>query len=261
MPGDGTEPAPRTRGAAEHRAVPHPAGIAGGQQPAQRLSGSGGQQPAQRLSGPPGHRRLRQAMRVLHTADWHFGAKLGIHDRHRDHQAALEGLLADAREAEPDLIIHAGDVWGRLPPEPRRAPRRAAGPEQPRGAGTNHRDSREPRLRTPVPCPRGGIPPGRSRRRKRRRGLPSVGKADEPRLGGRRRGARDRRGPDGVRRPPLRGGLQAGTLRATGDDQRRVTPPTRAASRRWTTKRSSTSTIRNRINRAETARYAGRWSA
>ena len=50
-------------------------------------------------------------MRVLHTADWHLGAKLGIDDRHRDHQAALEGLLADAREAEPDLIIHAGDVW------------------------------------------------------------------------------------------------------------------------------------------------------
>ena len=50
-------------------------------------------------------------MRVLHTADWHLGAKLGTHDRHQDHRAALEGLLADAREAEPDLIIHAGDVW------------------------------------------------------------------------------------------------------------------------------------------------------
>ena len=50
-------------------------------------------------------------MRVLHTADWHLGAKLGVHDRRPDHQAALDGLIEDARAAEPDLIIHAGDVW------------------------------------------------------------------------------------------------------------------------------------------------------
>ena len=50
-------------------------------------------------------------MRVLHTADWHLGAKLGPHDRAPDHRAALEGLIEAAREESPDLIVHAGDVW------------------------------------------------------------------------------------------------------------------------------------------------------
>ena len=50
-------------------------------------------------------------MRILHTADWHLGAKLGVHERTPDHRTAIRRLLAQAEEAGPDLIIHAGDVW------------------------------------------------------------------------------------------------------------------------------------------------------
>lgn len=50
-------------------------------------------------------------MRVLHTSDWHLGVRLGRHDRMPDLQVALKGLIAAARELEPDLIVHSGDVF------------------------------------------------------------------------------------------------------------------------------------------------------
>lgn len=50
-------------------------------------------------------------VKLLHTSDWHLGARLGRHDRTPDHKAALRGLL-DVVEAErPDLIVHTGDVF------------------------------------------------------------------------------------------------------------------------------------------------------
>jgi exonuclease SbcD len=50
-------------------------------------------------------------MKVLHTSDWHLGARLGRHDRTPDHLAALHGLLAVAAEEAPDLVVHTGDVF------------------------------------------------------------------------------------------------------------------------------------------------------
>ena len=58
-------------------------------------------------------------MKLLHTADWHLGAKLGRHDRIEDHRAALQGLLEVADSERPDLIIHAGDLFDAYrPPYP-----------------------------------------------------------------------------------------------------------------------------------------------
>lgn len=50
-------------------------------------------------------------MKLLHTSDWHLGARLGRHDRHIDHQEALRGLLKLAEEQEPDLVLHTGDLF------------------------------------------------------------------------------------------------------------------------------------------------------
>ncbi len=58
-------------------------------------------------------------MKLLHTADWHLGAKLGRHDRTADHRAALRALLDIATSERPDLIIHAGDLFDAYrPPYP-----------------------------------------------------------------------------------------------------------------------------------------------
>ncbi len=50
-------------------------------------------------------------MKLLHTADWHLGAKLGRHERMEDHQVALRALLRVAKSERPDLIVHAGDLF------------------------------------------------------------------------------------------------------------------------------------------------------
>ena len=50
-------------------------------------------------------------MKLLHTSDWHLGAKLGRHDRSPDHLVALKGLLELAESARPDLILHTGDLF------------------------------------------------------------------------------------------------------------------------------------------------------
>ena len=50
-------------------------------------------------------------MKLLHTADWHLGARLGRHDRLDDHQTALRALLEVAASERPDLIVHAGDLF------------------------------------------------------------------------------------------------------------------------------------------------------
>ena len=50
-------------------------------------------------------------MKLLHTSDWHLGARLGRHDRTPDHVEALRGLLDVAESARPDLILHTGDLF------------------------------------------------------------------------------------------------------------------------------------------------------
>ena len=58
-------------------------------------------------------------MKLLHTADWHLGAKLGRHDRMEDHRSALRALLDVAATERPDLIVHAGDLFDAYrPPYP-----------------------------------------------------------------------------------------------------------------------------------------------
>ena len=55
-------------------------------------------------------------MRLLHTSDWHLGAKLGRHDRAPDHLEALKGLLEVAESTRPDLILHTGDLFDAFRP-------------------------------------------------------------------------------------------------------------------------------------------------
>lgn len=50
-------------------------------------------------------------MKVLHTSDWHLGVRLGRHERHVDHLAALKALIELAEEQMPDLILHSGDLF------------------------------------------------------------------------------------------------------------------------------------------------------
>ena len=58
-------------------------------------------------------------MKLLHTSDWHLGARLGRHDRQPDHVVALQGLLEVAESERPDLILHTGDLFdASRPPYP-----------------------------------------------------------------------------------------------------------------------------------------------
>ena len=59
-------------------------------------------------TGPP--TRPTGAARILHTSDWHLGATVRGHSRADDHAALLDELLAIARAANPDLIVHTGDL-------------------------------------------------------------------------------------------------------------------------------------------------------
>ena len=52
-------------------------------------------------------------MRILHTADWHVGRRLGRHDRAAETAAALEEVARIANEHEVDLVLVAGDVFDR----------------------------------------------------------------------------------------------------------------------------------------------------
>ncbi len=54
---------------------------------------------------------LFRAVRLLHTSDWHLGAKLGRHDRTPDQLVAIRALLRIAESARPDLILHTGDLF------------------------------------------------------------------------------------------------------------------------------------------------------
>jgi exonuclease SbcD len=49
-------------------------------------------------------------MRILHTSDWHLGARLRGVDRTRDQLARVRELLGHARERRVDLLLVAGDV-------------------------------------------------------------------------------------------------------------------------------------------------------
>ena len=48
---------------------------------------------------------------ILHTADWHLGARLIEHDRSDEHDCFLAWLLERIVELQPNLLIIAGDVF------------------------------------------------------------------------------------------------------------------------------------------------------
>lgn len=49
--------------------------------------------------------------RIVHTADWHLGARLVDCDRIDEHRAFLEWFLGQMKELRPDLLIIAGDIF------------------------------------------------------------------------------------------------------------------------------------------------------
>jgi DNA repair protein SbcD/Mre11 len=56
--------------------------------------------------------------RIVHTADWHLGVRLIDCDRHEEHSAFLDWLLAELTVLRPDLLIVAGDIFdGSSPPQ------------------------------------------------------------------------------------------------------------------------------------------------
>lgn len=54
-------------------------------------------------------------MRVLHTADWHVGKKLGRQER-VDTAAVLDEIVEVARDREVDVVLVAGDLFDRATP-------------------------------------------------------------------------------------------------------------------------------------------------
>jgi exonuclease SbcD len=55
-------------------------------------------------------------MRILHTADWHVGRRLGRHDRMQEHRDALDEVAHIADEEAVDLVLVSGDVFDRPTP-------------------------------------------------------------------------------------------------------------------------------------------------
>jgi len=50
-------------------------------------------------------------MRILHTADWHLGACLGVHDRTDELFAQAERVLRLAEDHSADVLLVAGDLF------------------------------------------------------------------------------------------------------------------------------------------------------
>jgi DNA repair protein SbcD/Mre11 len=54
-------------------------------------------------------------MRLLHTSDWHLGRTVGQRPAQRSRDDDFDAVLAEitgiARDAQPDLIVHSGDLF------------------------------------------------------------------------------------------------------------------------------------------------------
>ena len=50
-------------------------------------------------------------MKLLHTADWHLGQTFHGQERHAEHQAFLDWLLATLEERHSDALLIAGDIF------------------------------------------------------------------------------------------------------------------------------------------------------
>ena len=69
------------------------------------------------MSGSGVPERPPEAVRVLHTSDWHLGVSVRGEPRSADHDALIDELVGVAAAARPDLILHTGDLFdGHRPP-------------------------------------------------------------------------------------------------------------------------------------------------
>ncbi|MYW01904.1 exonuclease SbcCD subunit D [Streptomyces sp. SID3343] len=50
-------------------------------------------------------------MRLVHTSDWHLGRTTYRQSRDGDFEAVLAEIVKVARDAQPDLIVHSGDLF------------------------------------------------------------------------------------------------------------------------------------------------------
>lgn len=55
-------------------------------------------------------------VRILHTADWHLGARLGAHERLEDQRGPCRQVVRIAEEAGVDVVVHAGDLFDQAQP-------------------------------------------------------------------------------------------------------------------------------------------------
>ncbi|HEX3301207.1 MAG TPA: exonuclease SbcCD subunit D [Actinomycetota bacterium] len=55
-------------------------------------------------------------MRILHTADWHVGRRLGRHGRTEEMRESLDEVVRIADDEQVDLVLVAGDVFDRATP-------------------------------------------------------------------------------------------------------------------------------------------------
>ncbi len=55
-------------------------------------------------------------MRILHTADWHIGAKTDDLDRFKEQKDALRQVVEIAKDKEVDMVIIAGDIYDNIVP-------------------------------------------------------------------------------------------------------------------------------------------------
>ena len=55
-------------------------------------------------------------MKIIHTSDWHLGARLHEEDRAAEHAAFLEWLLGQIRAERPDALLVVGDVFDSASP-------------------------------------------------------------------------------------------------------------------------------------------------
>lgn len=55
-------------------------------------------------------------MRVLHTADWHFGRSLENRSRQAEHERFVDELCEIVREEQIDLVLIAGDIFDTVNP-------------------------------------------------------------------------------------------------------------------------------------------------
>jgi exonuclease SbcD len=59
------------------------------------------------------------AMKILHTSDWHVGKVLKGRDRHDEHVAVLASVVTAARDTGADVVLVAGDLFETAAPSPK----------------------------------------------------------------------------------------------------------------------------------------------